>query len=157
MGELLGRKINMRSCGFIMLILSVFLLSGCKLSESYSVEKAQDNGDVISYKEGGKSENVIKLLEFIEKVNENEKSEVRIVHFDQSPPVIADLSYNEGLITYSETTNPSKAGREIECKEINDSEMGIFGLTGCQGDKENTGILFTSFYFYDKAKREITR
>lgn len=82
------------SCIGILIVIIIFVI--LKLSDSYSVEKATNNGDFITYP---KQTNIESFNEFITNVNNHDNSRIRITEYSkEGVPKVNDLTYDNNVI-----------------------------------------------------------
>ncbi len=79
-----------------MLLLVIIIFVTLKLTNSYSIEKAIDNGDFITYPE---QINIESFNEFITNVNSQVNSKIRITEYSkEGVPKVNDLTYGNNVI-----------------------------------------------------------
>lgn len=82
------------SCMGLLIVIIIFVM--IKLTNTYSVEKATDNGDFITYP---KQTNIERFNEFITNVNNHINSKIRITEYSkEGVPKVNDLTYDNNVI-----------------------------------------------------------
>ncbi len=80
----------------IVLLIAILIFVMLKLADSYSVEKATDNGDFITYPI---QTNIDSFNEFITNVNNHVNSKIRITEYSkEGAPKVNDLTYDNNVI-----------------------------------------------------------
>lgn len=87
-------KKNLGYC--IVLLIAILIFVMLKLANSYSVEKATENGDFITYPI---QTNIESFNEFITNVNNHVNSKIRITEYSkEGAPKVNDLTYDNNII-----------------------------------------------------------
>ncbi|QHQ63299.1 DUF4362 domain-containing protein [Anaerocolumna sedimenticola] len=82
------------SCIGLLIVIIIFVV--LKLTNSYTIEKATDNGDFINYPE---QTNIESFNEFITNVNNHVNSKIRITEYSkEGVPKVNDLTYDNNVI-----------------------------------------------------------
>ncbi|MFD1020846.1 DUF4362 domain-containing protein [Thalassobacillus hwangdonensis] len=133
---------------YIGLFLLLVILSACSdESKSYTIEDAEENGDVV-IKEDGNTENLEELLSFIENVEKGTEDDVSIATYRSGKPMMQELIYDGSSIELTTDTQSLSCGRIVE-------RSGIISLRECDGTEENLGIAQVSEYEINRVKAKM--
>ncbi|MGG3914465.1 DUF4362 domain-containing protein [Rossellomorea vietnamensis] len=136
-------------------MIGFILLSGCSNSapeneKQYTMEESKENGDTIVDEEG-KVENLDKLLQFIDQVNENKSAQVVVTNFANRQVSLNELSYEGNTLTYILKSGTGEEEKNATCGSI-EQKSGSISLQGCEGEEPVIGLVQVSEYQINKAK-----